>query len=127
MSRKAKKFDTKWNNTPTRGEINTEPDQTIQGEAATIKDMIRILATGEIPQMAMDAFDGYDVDIDKDIRERYAGDLHAQNEAMADRWDELQAEQLEARKQAIKKQQEDKTDANEQDEKEEESSNSTKD
>lgn len=57
---------TKYNRfqTTTPGEKNSLPSMTEPGEGLSIKDMIRMYANGEIPQMAVEAFHGIDVDID---------------------------------------------------------------
>lgn len=69
---------------PETGEINNKPSQTIPGEDVPLSRFIRMHTQGEIPPLAMSAFDGYmeDVDIDANIDDRTARSLAELEEAM---------------------------------------------
>ena len=59
------RYVSKWNTLKTRGEKNTLPSLTSQGEGVSMAEMIRRYTRGEIPPLAKHAFHGVDVDINK--------------------------------------------------------------
>lgn len=78
---------TKWTRSLVREPetIITEPSETIQGEEIHLKEFVRMHASGEIPEMAMSAFDfdpSQDEDHDLDISPRYATDIVDRNLAI---------------------------------------------
>lgn len=80
-------YHTKWTRhlERTPEETSNKPDQTIQGEQIQLKDFVRMHATGEIPEMAMSAFDftpDQEDNHDLDVSPRYATDMVERTEAI---------------------------------------------
>ena len=71
---------TKWTRSLVREPetVITEPSKTMQGEEIKLKDFIRLHASGEIPEMAMSAYDfdpTQEDNHDLDVSPRYATDI----------------------------------------------------